>query len=162
MARKAATPKFDKSAPSTGEKVQVNRLFTPEEFRERTTEMARTHELIQERELRWKADSASAKAEIKELQRRRDELVNQLRTGYEKAVADAEVVFDRKKGIKHYFYHCPGNAELHRTFIKTDTMTEADYQLLPLPVEEQAKDLEQKMKENQVDPSPENPPNEAA
>lgn len=133
MATQKKTPKLDKKQPSTGEKLRIKVPFTHEEYKDKSQELTRAMELIEEKETQLKAESAQAKADIKKLKSEVTDRANALRNGYQEKEVDSLVTFDRKQGIKRYFLHAPGTPE-HGNFLKQDSMTENDYQLLPMDV----------------------------
>ncbi len=153
MAKKAAekTKRLDSAKPSTGEKLVVRFELTAEEMKERTQNLTRALQMVGEKEEAVKASSAVAKAEIKRLKSNVTDLANQLSNGYEDREVDVEVMFDRKKGIRSFFHHAPGQA-YHKQHIKDAPMSQEDYALLPLETPPPAKDAGNKPKTEDVLP----------
>ena len=113
-------------------KVSVRHDFTTEEWKQKTDELTRTMKGVELKEEAVKAATASAKAEIKQLKSDVNDLANQLRNGYEMQQVEASVEFNRRKGEKKLYHHCPGKPD-HNKLIRVEAMTEEDYQSLPMP-----------------------------
>ena len=113
-------------------RVRVRHEFTTDEWKEKSSIVARKMQEVELKTEAVKANQASAKAEIKELKSEVAELANELRNGYLMKDIDATVEFNRKKGTKRYYHFAPGQS-FNRDFIREEAMSEDDFQDLPLP-----------------------------
>jgi len=136
MARKKADTADIVTGDPFRAKVEVKHEFSADEMRQIGAEAARAYQLIQEKELAVKAASATAKSEIKDLQAKLGALMNKQTNGYELRTVDALVEFDRKKAKKRLLWNTPGDKAKHRTLIRVEQMTEADFEMLPLSDEQ--------------------------
>jgi HAMP domain-containing protein len=133
MAKKAAVTK-DVAGDPMRARVEVRHEFTTEEWKAKTDHLTRLMKDVELKEEAIKANAATAKAEVKNLKAEVNDLANQLRNGYEMVQVDAFVEFKRKQGKKVLRYNAPGKPE-HKKLIREESMTESDYEALPLDVE---------------------------
>jgi HAMP domain-containing protein len=133
MARRAAVSK-DVTGDPMRARVEVRHEFTTDEWKAKTDHLTRLMKDVELKEEAIKANAATAKAEVKNLKAEVNDLANQLRNGYEMVQVDAFVEFKRKQGKKVLRYNAPGKPE-HKKMIREESMSEADYEALPLDVE---------------------------
>ena len=130
MADKKKEAKTKEKKHTTRETVEVQHAFTLNEYKTKSEELAQLMADVSLKKESVKASAASAKAVIKELESQCSELGNQLRLGAESRDVAADCEFNRKAGTKTYrFADGPDKGKV----IKKVAMSEADFELLPLP-----------------------------
>lgn len=123
-----ATKKSDRQKVFT----KARYSFSPGELRDVTLELTQAMKTAGEREESAKAAAAVARAEIKSLRSKINELANKVTSGGEDRDVEATVEFLPRKSVKVFRYHCPGRPE-HDTEIRREPMTPSDYEgTLPL------------------------------
>lgn len=174
MKKKTKEARKTKAKQELREFVSVRHEYTQAERNLITDDLTRALQQCAEQEEQLKSVSADFKARIKTGKAKVSEATNKLTNGYEMRQVDATVQFDRKLGRKKFFFHAPGNRELHKKLIREEDMTAADYERLPLdlpPAEKprrgkeppvsgeptgdplvEAKNLEEMMTQNQIPP----------
>lgn len=113
-------------------KVEIKHEFTTDEWKEKTGHLTRRLQQLEQKEADVKAAAAVAKSAIKQLKSDILTLSHHVNDGYEMQTVEAVARFNRKKGSKKIFHHCPGNKDLHGKLIREEPMTEDDFKLLPL------------------------------
>lgn len=121
----------NKQREGTRCKTKIKHTFTVEEFRERTMHKNKLEREMELKEEQRASANATAKAEIKALQSQVVNLRNQLDEGAEDREVDAVCVMNRKSGVKTFYRHCPQQPG-HGDKIRVETMTEEEFQNLPL------------------------------
>lgn len=111
-------------------KTEITHILTQEEFKQKTLDMNRKVRECELKSEHAKAIAATTKSEIKILQAQVSELRNHLDEGAERVQVESVCHFDRKAGKKTFYRHAPGQDEDGQK-LKTEPMTEMDYQIIP-------------------------------
>ena len=125
--------------------VKVKHVFDAEEWTGLGQTAARAQQVIDEKVEAHKAALAVIKAEIKDLESKLSEVMNKLNNGYEEREVEALVEMDRKRGKKKLLHNAPGKPH-HKELIREEAMTDADFEALPLPEDEQQVDKSEGVK----------------
>lgn len=125
------SPKKSKKPFTVREFVQVQHNYTQDERNELTRKLTGAVQNKTEQAEQLKSVSADFKARIKTAEAIINETTNKICNGFEMQQVEARVEMDRKSGIKHLFYHCPGKKE-HGKKIREEQMTQQDYEKLPI------------------------------